>query len=50
MHDSQRVPGAATGRRWRSGRLVKIVVSFLLVLVVMSLGWLGLQLFLASVV
>lgn len=50
MQDSQRVPGADTNPPWRASRLVKVVVLSLLVLVAMSLGWLGLQLFLASVV
>lgn len=50
MQDAQQIPGADTHPRWRTGRLVKVVMWSLLVLVTMSLGWLGLQLFLASVV
>ena len=49
MHDSQRIPDAHTKRHWRV-RLAKIVVSSVLVLFAMSLGWLGFQLFMASVV
>ncbi len=50
MQDAHQILGADSHPPWRIGRLVKVVVWSLLVLVTMSLGWLGLQLFLASVV
>lgn len=50
MHDSIRVSAADTHPRSHTSRTVKVAVSSLLVLVTMALGWLALQLFLASVV
>ena len=50
MHDTQRFPDAETQIHLRTGRLVKVAVSSLLVLVAVALGWLGFHLFLASVV
>ncbi len=50
MHDTQQIPGADIQPPPPTGRVVKIVGSSLLVLVALSLGWLALQLFLASVV
>ena len=50
MNHSQRVPGAHNQPYWLASRLVRVVLWSLLVLVAVSLGWLGFQLFLASVV
>lgn len=50
MHESRRIPGADIRPPSHSGRFVKIVVASLLVLVAVLLGWIGFELFLASVV
>ena len=49
MHVPGRIRGAIQSH-WPPARLLKIDVSSLLALVALSLGWIGLQLFLASVV
>jgi hypothetical protein len=50
VHKFRRIPGADIHPHSHAGRLVKIVVASLLVLVAAWLGWAGFQLFLASVV
>ena len=50
MRDSQSFPDAETQTHWQTGVVLKVAVSSLLVLVAMSLGWLGIHLFPASVV
>lgn len=50
MSELQHIPGADVHPRSSTSRLVPIVVSTLMVLVAMTLGWFALELFLASVV
>ena len=50
MHNLQRFAAAQTLTHRHTGRLLKVIISFLMVIVTVALGWLGFHLFLAAVV